>query len=129
MNHYSIILILILIIISVVDSRCPNSCTGHGYCQTDGTCECYTGWTIAPDCSLSNISRIDSFLLFLIIFFLGNCPNGTSFTGRPYDSDFAHPVYECSLAGSCDYQTGTCKCLPGYTGIACQRSIILNSLV
>ncbi|KAL6077973.1 WD repeat domain 87 [Balamuthia mandrillaris] len=29
---------------------CPNGCSNHGICQTDGTCQCQANWT-QPDCS------------------------------------------------------------------------------
>jgi|MDSY01.2.fsa_nt_gb hypothetical protein len=30
---------------------CPNRCSGHGACGTEGVCICETGWTLSPDCS------------------------------------------------------------------------------
>ena len=30
---------------------CPNMCSGHGACSSEGTCICETDWVIAADCS------------------------------------------------------------------------------
>ena len=30
---------------------------------------------------------------------------------------------ECSNAGNCNYATGVCDCMAGFTGVACQRSM------
>ena len=54
-------------------------------------------------------------------FHLGTCQSGVSFYSKASATDTAHSSMECSNAGTCDYQTGRCNCLPGYEGIACQR--------
>jgi len=46
---------------------------------------------------------------------------GDSFDGS--DSNSAHQLIECSGRGQCDNAAGTCVCLPGYTGVACQRTV------
>lgn len=38
------------------------------------------------------------------------------------DSNTAHQLAECSGRGTCDYDSGKCNCLAGYSGEACQRS-------
>lgn len=38
------------------------------------------------------------------------------------NNDEAHFYVECSGKGACNRASGECKCLPGYTGSACQRS-------
>jgi hypothetical protein len=42
------------------------------------------------------------------------------------DLNTAHGVVECSGRGSCDRATGSCKCVDGYTGDACQRTACPN---
>jgi hypothetical protein len=43
------------------------------------------------------------------------------------DSNTAHQWTECSGRGTCDYASGKCKCIDGYTGEACQRTACPNS--
>jgi hypothetical protein len=50
---------------------------------------------------------------------------GDSFDGS--DSNTAHQLIECSGRGTCDFSSGRCTCLTGYTGEACQRTICPNS--
>lgn len=88
---------------------CPNSCSGHGICGTANVCACFEGWTGgAADCSFRN------------------CPLGTAWADKAYATDKAHLPTECSNAGMCNYQTGTCECFAGFTGSACQRSACPN---
>lgn len=49
---------------------------------------------------------------------------GDSFDGS--DSNTAHQLIECSGRGTCDYDSGKCACLPGYTGENCQRTTCPN---
>ena len=56
-------------------------------------------------------------------------PFGTT-EGYPYmidtagtvSTNTAHEYMECSNKGLCDRRTGSCECLPGYDGAACQRA-------
>lgn len=59
-------LFLCCLFVLVAICTCPNSCSGHGTCETNGVCKCAditsTGWGSAlnagytgPDCSLSII--------------------------------------------------------------------------
>lgn len=43
------------------------------------------------------------------------------------DSNTAHQLIECSGRGICDYNSGKCACLGGYTGEACQRTVCPSS--
>jgi len=99
------VVIFCVICISLVVSRCPNSCSGHGSCGPSNLCTCYPQWDGgAADCS----QRI--------------CPSGTAWADKAYAADAAHQEAECSNAGICNRQTGNCECFPGFTGNACQRS-------
>ncbi len=45
--------------------------------------------------------------------------------GETFDSsnsNSAHQLIECSGRGTCEYSSGRCACLAGYSGEACQRS-------
>lgn len=44
-----------------------------------------------------------------------------------YDGNTAHQLVECSGRGTCDSAAGKCRCLPGYSGEACQRTVCPNS--
>jgi len=61
------------------------------------------------------------------------CPSGTAFAATPYkqvigtDATIVHNEYlACSGKGTCDKETGTCQCLPGFTGAACERTTCPN---
>ena len=99
-------------------SACPNGCSGHGACAlptstgstgagtlatTVGLCTCDGGYTL-PDCSGRT------------------CPTGRSIFDAATADGIAHQTgIECSNAGVCSTVTGTCECVSGYTGDACQR--------
>lgn len=125
-------------------SECPNACSGHGGCGHHDQCECWKNW-IGGDCSQrqcqfglahvdtpkgdldadGEISDMDTH----IIYSSQTWPFGTTEQyPEMYDSDFnrmtnsAHEYAECSNKGHCDRESGTCWCLPGYGGSACQRA-------
>lgn len=55
--------------------------------------------------------------------------NVTGNDGLPFlksDSNTAHQFAECSGRGICERATGTCSCIAGYTGDACQRTVCPN---
>jgi hypothetical protein len=89
---------------------CENQCSGHGTCEFNDNCRCYTGidgepeWT-GPDCSLRT------------------CPKDFAWVGSVVNSNDLHPWVECSNKGICDRGTGECQCFTGYEGVACQRTI------
>jgi hypothetical protein len=98
---------------------CPNSCSGHGQCQSERRfvkdsginnndykaydfdqqfgCKCDDGYR-GPDCS-----QIE-------------CPSGADILGGPGGAEGE----DCSGRGLCDYSTGTCKCHRGYYGERCE---------
>eukprot|EP00520_Triparma_pacifica_P009501 CAMPEP_0118644248 /NCGR_PEP_ID=MMETSP0785-20121206/6837_1 /TAXON_ID=91992 /ORGANISM="Bolidomonas pacifica, Strain CCMP 1866" /LENGTH=693 /DNA_ID=CAMNT_0006535993 /DNA_START=32 /DNA_END=2113 /DNA_ORIENTATION=- len=87
-------------------TSCPGTdgidCNGKGNCLADYVCECMQGYTGA-DCSLLA------------------CPSGKNWFGFPTAANNAHlDLVECSGAGLCDTEAGTCECMDGFTGSACQ---------
>jgi len=89
---------------------CENQCSGHGTCEFNDNCRCYTGidgeaeWT-GPDCSLRT------------------CPKDFAWVGDVINANNLHPWAECSNKGICDRNTGECQCFAGYEGVACQRTV------
>ena len=83
---------------------CPNSCNGHGRCQSPGTqCKCIDGY-VGADCS--------KFM----------CPLGLAWADHAIGVDVAHQMAECSNMGSCNRETGVCSCRGGFEGVACERT-------
>lgn len=86
---------------------CPGllSCSAHGECAAAPTykCLCNDGWTGA-DCS----ERL--------------CPADVAWFGLPSATDTAHlfESVECSAMGTCDRSSGTCNCISGFKGSACE---------
>jgi hypothetical protein len=87
-------------------SLCPNQCSGHGLCLSEGkstVCSCFDGYH-GGSCE----RRL--------------CPAGVAWFDRPSADDVAHRAYsECSNMGSCDYNTGICSCRYGFGGAACEQ--------
>ena len=88
---------------------CENQSSGHGTCEVNSNCLCFTGtdgeaeW-VGADCSLRA------------------CKKGFAWVGAVVNSNDLHPWTECSNKGMCDRESGYCECFPGYEGIACQRT-------
>lgn len=104
--------LVLLVWAPLVAPLCANACSGHGYCRAGNVCECYDGWDGgAADCSLRT------------------CPKGLAWANKPQSLQLAHSPVECSNAGTCDRNSGLCKCYTGYTGNACQRSKLFDSFI
>lgn len=99
----NIVLIFLLVVASAL-AQCHNKCSRHGSCNTEGCCDCHDGFR-GSDCS----ERI--------------CPSGQGFSDPAPALDEAHQNVECSGRGLCDWNTGDCKCMEGFTGIACERTM------
>lgn len=102
-----LLLLLLGLFLSIVETSCHNSCSGKGTCSAWGTCNCYTGY-YGGDCSLRS------------------CPIGTQIADIANSTDDAHATAICSNRGYCDTSTGVCSCATGYTGVACERSSCNN---
>jgi len=129
-----------------VQAECPNKCSGHGICtnyaQQFSTASATVPMIMKPatDETVSkygyDISKMkkDSCTCFTriegnieVYAFQGpDCSQRTC----PYDSHWAGAVIEpnshdlqteCSGRGTCDRNTGNCKCVAGYSGKACSR--------
>ena len=100
--------VIALLSIALVDSMCPNACSGHGKCTRDNACVCDDGYKVVADCSQMS------------------CPKDVAWVDKAWGdtvTNLAHSTkgQECSKMGTCDRKTGKCKCYPGYEGQACQR--------
>lgn len=83
---------------------CPNDCSGHGYCRSNGKCQCWSGYN-GNDCSART------------------CPVAESWDGGDFS---VHQLKECAERGVCNPKTGQCACYPGFEGSACQRTACPN---
>ena len=89
-----------------------NYCNGHGFCEpaTD-TCKCYEGWGAKTDVAVYKLHDCSG----------RTCPSGPAWADVASDEKTAHAPAECSGKGTCNKATGTCKCVSGFSGDACQR--------
>jgi hypothetical protein len=127
-----------------VTSECANACNGHGKCTSYDMCDCNRNWQ-ANDCServcqygsahvdtpkgdLNMNNMIDDASTILVENSFQYPYGTTEQFPRMQDSDLktltntAHYYMECSNKGTCNRQSGTCECYPGYDGAACQRA-------
>ncbi|KAJ8601223.1 hypothetical protein CTAYLR_003215 [Chrysophaeum taylorii] len=94
-----------------------NYCNGHGTCvESTSRCECYDGWGSDKDVAVYKSYDCS----------LRTCASGRAWADLPMETHRAHALAECSNKGSCNRQTGTCECFPGFTGDACQRKSCVN---
>jgi len=92
-------------------SDCPNGCSGHGQCSTNG-CVCYRNWGNGDEEGGACDTRI--------------CPEEIAWVDTPRGENSAHRLAECAGRGVCDRETGDCVCFPGYEGKGCKRSSCPN---
>ena len=77
---------------------CPNACSGHGRCASDGTCECHAGW-MRFDCS-------------------ERCPSACSGGYTPLAGG---PTNRSALGARGLCVDGSCVCLQGWTEADCSK--------
>lgn len=110
-----------------------NYCSGHGFCDFClQKCHCMPGYgsdeekllfgpryQIDPTCATS---ALHCHAVTLLIVVAELCPVGPdSFLAKLYPHKPAR-IVECSNSGTCDRAKGVCKCLPSFTGAACEQS-------
>ena len=101
--HITLFLVTItLSLLLNVRATCPNRCSGRGVCNEYSKCECNKGF-MGGDCSLKL------------------CPTGAAWSDFAYRTDLAHAPAECSNRGICERMSGTCVCMTGFGGSACER--------
>jgi len=91
---------------TIIDCPGEVACNGVGVCSGAPRylCECIEGYSGA-DCTEMV------------------CPSGRSWFDFPVSTNSAHYSRTvCSDAGRCDKSTGTCECMVGFTGAACERT-------
>jgi hypothetical protein len=137
---------------SQVAAECGNACSGHGRCtnykQMFSTATATVPIIQMPTYSYSDgdfgysktEAKKDSCTCFTrsegaleVYGYTGadcskrTCPYAQSWDSAPHAAD-AHTLQtECANRGRCDRKTGGCKCFPGYTGKACQRTTCPNN--
>ena len=88
---------------------CSNLCSGHGSCEKNNQCKCFTGLNGEPEWVGGDCSQ-------------RACPYDFAWVGEVVGANNLHPWTECSNKGICNRETGMCECFYGYDGIACQRT-------
>ena len=100
------VLLYLAIYASSSGGPCPNACNFRGTC--DGArCTCFVGWQ-GNDCSVRA------------------CPSGYAVADIASEKDTAHALEECSGRGTCERETGSCICDPGWSGSNCGKSFCMN---
>jgi hypothetical protein len=104
--------LLLAILVGVAAAQCPNGCSGHGSCVDGATCICYPGWINNAEPGILSGGDCSEM----------ECPVSYAWFDTPNAQDEAHGLAECGNRGICDRTTGTCACLPGFEGEACERT-------
>jgi len=92
----------------IAGSDCPNSCSGHGSCSTNG-CVCHSGWGNGDERGGSCDQRQCSFEVAWV-----DTPTAENKGG--------HGLRECAGRGVCNRISGDCLCFAGFEGKGCRRT-------
>jgi hypothetical protein len=105
----------------VITKPCPMSCCGNGYCTgQNGVCSCQIPQPFNPTtcCPIPLPAPAP----------LGPAPEPSPSSIGPQPSPPPLPCYNggsfCSSVGICNQTTNTCKCIPGYSGPACEQKTL-----
>ena len=129
--------IVLLGALAVSQAVCPNGCSGHGTCNSNDKCTCYSegkksyfGAANDPLAGHAYMAETITGVAMEAAYTgadcsLRTCPKGMSFTSL---KNGAHEDnVECSDRGACNRDTGVCECVPGWEGSACHKSSCPNS--
>jgi len=122
--------VVLMSALAVSQAICPNSCSGHGSCNTQDKCTCYSEgkrsyFGAEFDPVAGNAYSTDASQFAANPAYTGadcslrTCPRGMSFSS--ISSNSHQDNVECSDRG-----TGTCECVAGWEGAACQKSSCPN---
>lgn len=122
--------VVLLSALAVSQAVCPNGCSGHGTCDNEDRCTCYTEGKrtyfgsehdpVAGNAYSHNLGDLQQFPAYTgADCSLRTCARGMSFSNLTETKDAHQDNAECSDRGVCDRTTGVCQCYPGWTGHAC----------
>lgn len=148
-------LVLLAFCFVIVQSACPNACSGNGICGQHDSCICYSNfqggdcsericlfgkaWVNSPNGDINldgdmydSTQYSDDFKFASSAYYLTTdaSPGGTwEFWPSFYSTskDEGHHYMECSNRGTCNRDSGLCQCFPGYEGTACIRRSCTNA--
>ena len=82
-HHSILVLVLMITLVTVINSLCPNACSGHGYCEDFDICICYEDDEGNPAWQRNDCSE-------------RTCPMAYGWIGHLVKANDVHPMAECS---------------------------------
>jgi len=142
--NFVIQVLLVIGMLARANAECFNGCSGHGACSSSDSCSCNKGYDgndcserICPsgyahvdsprgdidgDATVTGADKIVGFNSFSYPYGIVESGPRNLDTELNVVSDSGHEYMTCSNKGTCDTTTGTCTCITGYGGHACQRT-------
>lgn len=128
---------ILLGLAAVSEAVCPNGCSGHGTCDSNDVCTCYTeGKKTYFGAANDPLAGTDYFAETTTQQMndaytgadcsLRTCPKGMSFSRLDAAKTGHQDDVECSDRGICNHDTGVCECVPGWEGAACHKASCPN---